>query len=57
MQDRNCVLNISIRRLVRPYLSVVPYQILKLGTTLHIHTPRLPQFQRLTTRNSEHVSP
>jgi hypothetical protein len=45
------MLNVSIRRLVGSHLCVVPYQILELRTTLHIHIPRLPQFQRPATRN------
>jgi hypothetical protein len=44
------VLNVSICRPIRAGLSVVPYQILKLGTTLRIHMPRLPQFQWLATQ-------
>ncbi len=46
MQERNCV----FYRLVAA-LNVVPYQLLKFGTTLNIHSHRLPQFQGLSTRN------
>jgi hypothetical protein len=32
-------------------LNVVPYQLLKFRTTLHIHSHRLPHFKPLSTRN------
>jgi hypothetical protein len=51
VQQRNCVLYVPICRPIRAGLSVVPYQILKLATTLHSHTLRLSQFQWLATQN------
>jgi hypothetical protein len=33
-------------------LNVVPYQLLKFGTTLNIHSYRLQQFHRLARENS-----
>jgi hypothetical protein len=45
MQERNCVFNRPV-----PTLNVVPYQFLKLGTTLNIHSHRLPQFRGLLPR-------
>ena len=46
MQERDGV----FYRLVAT-LNVVPYQLLKFGTTLSIHSHRLPHFQPLSTRN------
>jgi hypothetical protein len=46
MQERNCV----FYRLVAAF-NVVPYQLVKVGTTLNIHSYRLPQFQGVSTRN------
>jgi hypothetical protein len=39
MQERNCVFYGPVAT-----LNVVPYQFLKFGTTLNIHSHRLPQF-------------
>jgi hypothetical protein len=43
MQERNCVFYRPVAT-----LKVVPYQFLKLGTTLNLHSHRLPQFHRLS---------
>ena len=43
MQERNCVFYRPVAT-----LNVVPYQFLKLGTTLNIHSHRLPQFHHLS---------
>jgi len=46
MQERYCV----FYRLVAAF-KVVPYQLLKFGTTLNIHSHRLTQFQGPSTWN------
>jgi hypothetical protein len=52
MQERNCVLYRPVTT-----LNVVPYQLLKLGTTLNIHGYRLTQFQGPSAGNSGMVPP
>jgi hypothetical protein len=45
MQEGNCVFYRPVAT-----LNVVPYQLLKFGTTLNIHSHRLPQFHGLSRR-------
>ena len=47
MQEGNCVFYRPVAT-----LNVVPYQLLKFGTTLNIHSHRLPQFHGLSRENS-----
>jgi hypothetical protein len=43
MQERDCMFYRPVAT-----LNVVPYQFLEFGTTLNIHSHRLPQFHRLS---------
>jgi hypothetical protein len=49
MQERNCMFYRPVAT-----LNVVPHQFLKFGTTLNIHSHRLPQFHSLSPRTLGH---